>query len=126
MHLLALALCVPLLALGSPTPSSGYSLPPALGDYKLRLVRQNAIDISNQRSVHAPTQIISHKRRGIVDETTRYSWEIGTLAEALTELEWHDLGVFAPGSIPPPTHLQNGQASDVLSIAERCARLSFF
>lgn len=48
-----------------------------------------------------------------------YSWEIGTLAEALTELEWPKLAVFAPGSIPPPTYLRKGRASDVLSIAEK-------
>lgn len=47
-----------------------------------------------------------------------YSWEIGTLAEALTELEWKQLGVFAPYSIPPPPRLATGEAADVLSIAE--------
>ena len=54
-----------------------------------------------------------------------YSWEIGTLAEALTEYEWSWLGVFAPGSIPPPSQLADGQAADVLSIAEKCACLAF-
>jgi hypothetical protein len=48
------------------------------------------------------------------------SWEIGTLAEALTEYEWPWLSVFAPGSIPPPAQLREGDATDVLSIAERC------
>ena len=48
------------------------------------------------------------------------SWEIGTLAEALTEYEWCELSVFAPGSFPPPAHLRKGEAADVLSIAERC------
>jgi hypothetical protein len=47
-----------------------------------------------------------------------HSWEIGTLAEALTELEWKQLGVFAPGSIPPPARLAPGEAADVMSIAE--------
>jgi hypothetical protein len=48
-----------------------------------------------------------------------HSWEIGTLAEALTEYEWPELSVFAPGSIPPPKYLKKGEAADVLSIAER-------
>jgi hypothetical protein len=55
-----------------------------------------------------------------------HSWELGTLAEALTELEWPQLGVFAPGSIPPPTRLNKGEAKDVLSIAERCVCLYSF
>ena len=52
------------------------------------------------------------------------SWEIGTLAEALTEFEWPWLSMFAPGSIPPPAHLRKGEAADVLCIAERCVCLS--
>jgi len=95
-HILALglALQVPLLVFGSPRRSSQYRLPPPLGD-KLSLVRENAIKIST------------------------HSWELGTLAEALTELEWPQLGVFAPGSIPPPAHLENGVGEDVFSIVER-------
>jgi hypothetical protein len=49
-----------------------------------------------------------------------HSWEIGTLAEALTEHEWSWLGVFAPGSIPPPSSLGEDEAADVLCIAEKC------
>ncbi|KAI9448536.1 Six-hairpin glycosidase-like protein [Lactarius indigo] len=48
----------------------------------------------------------------------RHSWELGTLAEALTEFEWSKLGVFSPHSIPPPARLAHSQAADVLSIAE--------
>ena len=48
-----------------------------------------------------------------------YSWEFGTLEEALTEYEWPELAVFASGSIPPPTQL-NGLAGDVLHIIEKC------
>ncbi|KAI0253057.1 Six-hairpin glycosidase [Lactifluus subvellereus] len=47
------------------------------------------------------------------------SWEIGTLAEALTEYEWPRFGVFAPGSVPPPGLVGKNEAADVLSIAER-------
>jgi hypothetical protein len=54
-----------------------------------------------------------------------HSWEIGTLAEALTELEWCQLGVFYPGSIPPPAKLNKGEVADVLHIAEQCAGLFF-
>ncbi|KAI0289496.1 Six-hairpin glycosidase [Russula brevipes] len=94
-HVLALAVYIPLLAHCSPTVSSNYQLPPALGPQKLGLVRQNAITISS------------------------HSWELGTLAEALTELESPQLSVFALGSIPPPPHLGKGQARDVLSISEQ-------
>jgi hypothetical protein len=54
-----------------------------------------------------------------------HSWEIGTLAEALTEFEWPSLAVFAPGSIPPPPNLGEDKAADVLSIAEKCALFRF-
>ncbi|KAG6919278.1 hypothetical protein DXG01_007410 [Tephrocybe rancida] len=47
-------------------------------------------------------------------------WELGTAAEALTELSWPALSVFQPSAFPPPQHL-NGtlNASDVLEIAVR-------
>jgi len=96
-YILALALYFPLLAFGSPAVSSHYP-PPLLDSQTLSLVRENAINIST------------------------HSWEIGTLAEALTELEWPRLAVFAPGSIPPPTHLRKSTAADVLSIAEKWRR----
>jgi hypothetical protein len=54
-----------------------------------------------------------------------HSWEIGTLAEALTELEWPWLGVFASGSIPPPQFLAEGVAADVLCIAEEYVLFPF-
>ena len=47
------------------------------------------------------------------------SWELGALAEALTEYEWPELAVFTSGSIPPPSQL-NGLGTDVVSIAEKC------
>jgi hypothetical protein len=47
-----------------------------------------------------------------------HSWEIGTLAEALTEYEWYTRSVFADYTpYPPPALIQN-EAADVLSIAE--------
>ncbi|KAI0253056.1 Six-hairpin glycosidase-like protein [Lactifluus subvellereus] len=78
-----------------PARWSQFTLPPPLSAEKLSLVRANAINIST------------------------HSWEIGTLAEALTEFEWPWLGVFAPGSIPPPSGLEDDQAMDVLRIAEK-------
>ncbi|KAF8259459.1 Six-hairpin glycosidase [Lactarius quietus] len=45
-----------------------------------------------------------------------HSWEIGTLAEALTELEWKHLGVFSPYSIPPPAQLPPGVAADTIML----------
>ncbi|KAI0260506.1 Six-hairpin glycosidase-like protein [Gloeopeniophorella convolvens] len=78
--------------------ASGAVIPrafPGLNLTTLRLVRQNAINISTR------------------------SWEIGTLAEALTEVEWSRLSTFAPGSVPPPPRLPwYEHASDVLTIAE--------
>lgn len=47
------------------------------------------------------------------------SWELGTLAEALTETEWPWLTPFMPISVIPPTPLPWWEnAYDVLMIAE--------
>ena len=47
------------------------------------------------------------------------SWELGTLAEALTESEWPRLTPYMPNSIFPPARLPwYENAYDVLSIAE--------
>jgi hypothetical protein len=50
---LALTVYIPLLVHCSPTVLSHYRLPPALGPQKLRLIRQNAINISSHRFVYA-------------------------------------------------------------------------
>lgn len=52
------------------------------------------------------------------------SWELGTLAEALTEYEWPELAVFTSGSIPPPAQL-NGIGTDVFPFAETCVFFPF-
>jgi len=96
--ILALVLSLPLFALGIPTKRSQYSLPSPLAQSTLALVRKRASQLST------------------------HSWEIGTLAEALTELEWPQLSVFASGSIPPPSHLTKGEAKDVLAIAEKVVK----
>ncbi|KAF9076520.1 Six-hairpin glycosidase-like protein [Rhodocollybia butyracea] len=45
-------------------------------------------------------------------------WELGTAAEALTELNWPSLSVFNASAFPPPHILDNANnASDVLNIA---------
>lgn len=46
------------------------------------------------------------------------SWELGTEAEALTELDWPALSVFS-STFPPPYKLNDANnASDVLKIAQ--------
>ncbi|KDQ64943.1 hypothetical protein JAAARDRAFT_28605 [Jaapia argillacea MUCL 33604] len=51
-------------------------------------------------------------------EIAQASWEVGTAAEALTELSWPALSVFRPTAFPPPTHLNATlNATDVLAIA---------
>jgi len=68
---------------------------PGLNTTLLRLVCDNAVNSSTQ------------------------SWEVGTLAEALTEAKWPRLSVFLPGSVPPPSVLPWWEnAHDVLAIAE--------
>lgn len=112
---LAVGLQLSLLPYCTPAALWKSPCPPPLSPHKLGLVRANAISISNERSVRSPAApLISD------DQLTNalHSWEIGTLAEALTELEWKQLGVFAPYSIPPPTRLATGEAADVLLIAE--------
>ncbi|KAA1465990.1 Six-hairpin glycosidase [Dentipellis sp. KUC8613] len=78
----------------STTPSSVASA--GLSDALIAKVRANALNIST------------------------HSWEIGTLAEALTELEWPALSVFGADAIPPPRRLPAREnARDVLQIAEQ-------
>ncbi|KAI0052597.1 Six-hairpin glycosidase [Auriscalpium vulgare] len=62
---------------------------------RVALVRSNALNIST------------------------HSWEIGTVEEALTELEWPSLSVFSPHAIPPPARLKPSVvAADVIGIAK--------
>jgi len=57
--------------------------------------------------------------QSIITTPWAQSWEIGTLAEALTEAEWPTLAPFLPGTIFPPFPLPWWQgAYDVLQIAE--------
>jgi hypothetical protein len=46
------------------------------------------------------------------------SWEIGTQATALLELEWPSLFVYRQDSIPPPRTIDNPTASDVFKIVD--------
>jgi hypothetical protein len=110
---LAVGLYFPLLSYCA--PPSIIPFPALLDPQTLGSVRANAIAISTERSVcfHVAPLITDDKLTDAM-----YSWEIGTLAEALTELEWQQLAVFAYGSIPPPTSLAPGEAADVLQIAE--------
>lgn len=108
LHLSFLPYCTPAALWKVP-------LPPPLSPQKLGQVRANAVNISTHRSVRSPAAPLV---AGKLTNAT-HSWELGTLAEALTEFEWGKLGVFAPHSIPPPARLALGQGADVLSIAER-------
>ncbi|KAH9991633.1 glycosyl hydrolase family 88-domain-containing protein [Russula compacta] len=81
-----------------PAPVSPAAVPRAtngLNTTTLRLVRDNAVNIST------------------------HSWEIGTLAEALTEIEWPALSPLTASSVFPQVPLPWWQnAYDVLAIAE--------
>lgn len=61
----------------------------------------------------------------VVLACTRYSWEIGTELETLTELEWPQLSVFY-GTVPPPAQLPTPDtAADVISKATAYAIFIF-
>lgn len=65
---------------------------------------------------------ISNVRSRLLDSANA-SWELGTAAEALTELYWPSLSVFRPSAFPPPTTLNSSDsASDVLAIARNTVR----
>jgi len=58
------------------------------------------------------------KVRSRLLESANASWELGTAAEALTELSWPSLSVFEKSAFPPPARLKASlNASDVLDIA---------
>lgn len=55
------------------------------------------------------------------------SWELGTAAEALTELSWPSLSIFSSKPFPPPDKLNaTFNASDVLQIATQTVQLKPF
>ncbi|ETW79560.1 glycosyl hydrolase, family 88 [Heterobasidion irregulare TC 32-1] len=55
--------------------------------------------------------------RGHAEEMASTSWEYGVLMQGLLELEWPVLSVLTPGSIPPPSMLEYGEAADVINYA---------
>ncbi|EJU06613.1 Six-hairpin glycosidase [Dacryopinax primogenitus] len=55
--------------------------------------------------------------RSNLQQSAQQSWELGTEAEALTELDYPSLSVFSPLSLPPPTFFTSSPPSEVLSIA---------
>ncbi|TFY81789.1 hypothetical protein EWM64_g2222 [Hericium alpestre] len=81
------------VACGFSAVSAAPAVADGFGESEIALVKKNAQTIST------------------------HSWELGTLAEALTELESPRLSVFSAHSIPPPAHLKPGEASDVLNLA---------
>ncbi|KAE9405940.1 hypothetical protein BT96DRAFT_963680 [Gymnopus androsaceus JB14] len=70
-------------------------------------------------SLHAgfDDSVIEQVRSNLIAVASQ-SWELGTAAEALTELEWPALSVFNASAFPPPHELDGSDnASDVLQIA---------
>lgn len=53
------------------------------------------------------------------EEMASASWEYGVLMQGLLELEWPLLSVLTPGSIPPPSMLEDGEAADVIDYAKK-------
>ena len=52
-----------------------------------------------------------------------HSWELGTAAQALTEISWPELSVYSRTAFPPPARL-NGKdfPVDVINIASESVR----
>ncbi|KAJ3906046.1 Six-hairpin glycosidase [Lentinula edodes] len=70
-------------------------------------------------SLHAglDSSVIEQVRSNLIAIASQ-SWELGTAAEALTELDWPALSVFNASAFPPPHVLASANnASDVLKIA---------
>lgn len=75
-------------------------------------VRNNLVQVANAR------QISFSYLTSIQILIELSSWELGTAAEALLELEWPALSVFRTTAFPPPGVLNSSlNASDVLQIA---------
>lgn len=92
------------------------SLHAGLDSSVIEQVRSNLIAIASQRYV-----FMLHPSLGPL-YSDRCSWELGTAAEALTELDWPALSVFNASAFPPPHVLNSANnASDVLKIANECA-----
>ena len=106
---------LPALVVPAPTRWSRAYL--GLNTTILRLARDNAVNISTER--YAGLSPESTFTKPIMMWPVSQSWELGTLAEALTEAEWPRLSPFMPNSLFPPSVLPwYENAYDVLSIAE--------
>ncbi|KAK7695457.1 hypothetical protein QCA50_000093 [Cerrena zonata] len=96
MHVLTLTLLSGFASAASVIPSF-----PGLSVNKLNLVEANMAKIAT------------------------HSWELGTLAETLTELKAPSLSVFSPFDLPPPRHLDsklNASISEVLDLVTKVIR----
>jgi hypothetical protein len=89
------------------------------------LVRDNAVNISTHRWAEHLFLffiflfVLNPRFFTTASGVDIHSWEIGTLAEALTEAEWPWLTPFMPIPVIPPTRLPWWEnAHDVLAIAE--------
>ncbi|KAJ3867658.1 Six-hairpin glycosidase [Lentinula novae-zelandiae] len=84
--------------------------------YSIALVLSSLEALS---SLHAglDSSVIEQVRSNLIAIASQ-SWELGTAAEALTELDWPALSVFNASAFPPPHVLNSANnASDVLKIA---------
>ncbi|KAG9123712.1 hypothetical protein FRC07_014203, partial [Ceratobasidium sp. 392] len=89
----------------------------------LRLITiSNALPLSNRAD--PPTVLLTSTQISAVEarmlELSKGSWELGTAAQSLLELEYPSLSVFSGSAIPPPTRLPKGEnATKVLAITDR-------
>ena len=110
----ALFTAVSLLAALTSTYARAYPRAP-IDDATLTKVRANAIAISHRRCVFFSLQL------SLPHLPPNFSWEIGTVTEALLEYSWPQLSVFYDGSIPPPRHIFTSyHPDDVVKIATEC------
>jgi hypothetical protein len=85
---------------------------PGLDDATVSQVRANLLQVASARCCLRSHHFYLFSLEAFI------SWELGTAAEALTELSWPALSVFRSTAFPPPTQLNASlNASDVLQIA---------
>lgn len=95
---------------GSLIPNLG----PGLSSASISKVRTNLLGIASARCVAS----VLHLRAGV---DICYSWELGTAAQALTELSWPALSVFNSTAFPPPSKSKGTAVpTDVLVIVDKC------
>ena len=113
----ALFTVVSLLAAVTGTYARAYPRAP-IDDATLTKVRANAITSSQRRCV--PFSLFGFLLPHL---PSYFSWEIGTVTEALLEYSWPQLSVFVDGSVPPPRHVfVSNLPDDIINIATECVK----